>query len=76
MAARTKKLPPLEALVGEATAALLAILLTIYFGCSSFHLEGDFLLFILAINKSQLFIDWPNACLLVDCHQQFSLFNV
>jgi hypothetical protein len=41
LAACTKKLPRVEASVGEAMAALLAARYAANFGCSSIHVEGD-----------------------------------
>jgi hypothetical protein len=61
LAACTKKLPHVEASVGEAMAALLAAWFAALFGCSSIHLEGNCQLTILAINKDHLVSCWPCA---------------
>jgi hypothetical protein len=60
LAACTKKLPRVEALVGEAMAAL-AARFAANFGCSFIHLKGDCLLTVLAINKDHLVSGWPCA---------------
>ncbi|XP_059440508.1 uncharacterized protein LOC132172957 [Corylus avellana] len=71
----TKKLPHLDATVGEANAALLAVSFAADFGCSSILLEGDSQLCILAINKDHLFSDWLCAPMIADIHLHLLLFS-
>jgi hypothetical protein len=68
IAASSKRLPPLEASIGEAQAALLSINLVLFNGCFSLFLEGDSLLSILATNKAHLFTDWSCAAIISDIH--------
>jgi hypothetical protein len=53
----TLKLPPIDALMGEAHTALLASWLAISMGCSPLIIEGDYVLTILALNDHLLFSD-------------------
>jgi hypothetical protein len=53
----TLKLPPMDALMGEAHAALLASRLAVSMGCSPLIIEGDSLLTILALKDPLLFSD-------------------
>jgi len=53
----TLKLPPMDALMGEAHAALLASRLTVSMDCSPLIIEGDSLLTILIFKDHFLFSD-------------------
>jgi hypothetical protein len=59
--AASLKLSSSDALIGEASAALLATRLALSVGVSSLFLEGDALLVILAINQPSLFSSWSFA---------------
>jgi hypothetical protein len=55
------KLSPMNAILGEAHAALLVIRLAYVHGCSPLVIEGDSLLTILAIKVPHLFLDFISA---------------
>jgi hypothetical protein len=66
LAVLTKRLPPMDASLGEAHAALLAASLAVSAGCSSLILEGDSLLTIIAILDPLFFSDWASAPVIAD----------
>ena len=57
LAVNTLKFPPMEAVMGEAHAALLASRIAVFFGCPCLIIEGDSLLIILAMKDPHLFLD-------------------
>jgi hypothetical protein len=62
----SKKLPSLDANLGEAHAVLLAISLVVSVGCTALCLKGDSLLTIVAVNDPLLFYAWASAPLILD----------
>ena len=66
MAVCSKKLPSLDANLGEAHAALLAISLAVSVGCPALILEGDSLLTIVVVNDPLLFSVWASAPVISD----------
>ncbi|XP_059441832.1 uncharacterized protein LOC132174155 [Corylus avellana] len=66
LAVCSKKLPSMDANLGEAHGALLATSLAVSVGCSSLILEGDSLLSIVAIKDPHLFSDWVSAPVISD----------
>jgi hypothetical protein len=73
--AATKKLFSTDALSGEASAALLATQLALSSGGNHFHLEGDALLVILAVNSPVLFSSWTIANCISDVSLGLSNFR-
>jgi hypothetical protein len=76
LAVNTLKLPPMDALMGEAHAALLASRLAVSMGCSPLIIEGDSLLTILALKDPLLFSDWIFAPVISDSLVQLHSINV
>jgi hypothetical protein len=70
LAVNSLKLPSMEANLGEAHAALLAVRLAVSFGYRSLVIEGDSLVTILAINDPSLFFDWSIDPVLTDIKDQ------
>lgn len=64
--AATLKLPFTDALLGEASAALLTTKLAVSTGIGNFFLERDALLVILAINRQLMFSSWNFANIILD----------
>jgi hypothetical protein len=61
---------PMDAGLGEAHVALLAIKLAASTSCSSLIIEGDSLGTILAINDPHLFCDWNTGSVITDIQHQ------
>jgi hypothetical protein len=76
LAVNTLKLPPIDALMGEAHAALLASKLAVSMGCSPLIIEGDSLLTILALKDHLLFSDRIFAPVIFDSFVQLHSINV
>jgi hypothetical protein len=70
LAVNSLKLPSMEANLGEAHAALLAVRLAVSYGCQSLVIEGDSLVTILAINDPSLFSGWCIDPVLADIKDQ------
>jgi hypothetical protein len=75
ISAATMKLYSLDALQGEALAALLTTRLAVTTGSSILHLEGDALLVVLAINKPALFSSWSFVNCISDISLELSSFH-
>lgn len=71
----TQKLSYSDALLGEASTALLTSQLATSSGCGNLFLEGDALLIILAINNPHLFSSWSFANCISDISLVFSSFH-
>jgi hypothetical protein len=75
VAAATQRLNCIEALHGEALAALLTSRLAATFGCNLFSLEGDALLVVSAINNPSLFSSWIFANCILDINVVLASFQ-
>jgi hypothetical protein len=75
IAAATKRLSIVDAAIGEAQAALLALRLAASNGTSSLFIEGYALTAILAIKNPNLFREWNFSSVLDDIHFIFSSFQ-
>jgi hypothetical protein len=73
--AATKRLSSSDVLMGEAAAALLSTQLAISAGVRQFHLEGDALLVILAVNQPLLFSSWQFSSFISDIRMDLSSFH-
>jgi uncharacterized membrane protein len=72
----TLKLSPINALMGEAHAALLASWLVVSMGCSPLIIEQDSVLTILALKDPLLFSNWISAHVISDTIVQLLSINV
>lgn len=75
LAVNTLKLPPMDANLGEAHAALLAVRMAASLGCTSLCLEGDSLVTVLAIKDPFLFSDWISESVISDISLQLLSFS-
>jgi hypothetical protein len=66
----------MDALMGEAHAALLAFRLAVSIGCSPLIIDGNSLLTILALKDPLLFSDWISALVISDSLVQLHSINV
>lgn len=66
IAVNSLKLPSMDAGLGEAHAALLAVRLAVSCGCSPLVIEGDSLVTVMAINNPTLVSDWSIEPLISD----------
>jgi hypothetical protein len=72
----TLKLPPMDALMGEAHAALLAFRMIVSMGCSSLIIEGDSLLTIMALKDPLLVSDRIFSPVISDFLVQLDSINI
>jgi hypothetical protein len=76
LAVNTLKLPPIDALMDEAHATLLAFRLAVSMGCSPLIIEGESLLTILTLNDHLLFSDWIFTPVIFNSLVQLHSINV